>query len=104
MDEQEIKHDIIIFREISKSTNPSSYHSRDEKSIDAEDYIYDSSGGKNEIEEEPPTTKTHYDEEFKPGHYTSRPGKTYNKLQSKGKFKSKKVYKSSNNTMNQGKY
>ena len=93
-----------MLRGIIKSKNSSSHHTQDEKSINNEDSIYDSSeDGKNEIEEL--ITKTHIDEDFRPGRYTSRhDGRINHKLQFKAKFKAKKIYKCNISTLNRGNY
>ena len=91
----------MLLRGIIKSKDSSSHHTQDEKSIKDEDSIYDSSeDGKNEIEEL--ITKTHIDEDFRPGRYTSRHDSRINhKLQLKAKFKPKKIYNVNINTLNQ---
>lgn len=94
LNETEIRHDISLLREISKSTSGTS-NVREDKSGEDEDFAYDSSGGKNDIPEENTPKNNHiFDEDFKPGRYDKRNVRSSTKIQSFRKYgKQKNLYR-----------
>jgi hypothetical protein len=92
LNDTEIRHDINLLKDLSKSTSNTTAP-RDDISGDNDD-IFNSSAGKIEIQEEiTPKSAANIDDEFKPTRYASRQVRNTTKMQTIRKTTSKKANK-----------